>query len=536
MTIDERLPTPIPPYTPLSNVTPFTYRDGRTYLETLERLRRAINDVIENEDVQNDAINEAIQAQNQTISELLSDLIGYTIEVNDYTYTASMQDGSTFTAYTIAGVDREIQVLSDNVDIRIQDLSDYVDNEVTTVHEFVNGEVAQLHTYVDNQVSQLTDYVNTQTAQTRGSLSHLLPGSITHKFYGKIPYTVVKIFDNENHDIGSHFSHEFDSNIQAHTTYELAEFAERNGSNVVSNACAMAGSRGFTGLVISDGIVHTNWEPEGPFGVEAIALMNDGTFTTYQKSGGHTGESMVADGVREAYGFGPLVLIDNVVRTFNNAAYWGQFQTLNSARTIHGYDNQNNFYIISIGGKSGADFGVGGSAMGQIAQQAGCTNAIVLDGGGSTQLYANSQYQRMSSDRGGHRPRQDAITISDVITPESGDKWQNITYINGAAELYEDATSQVKMIGDQYYFRGTVDLTGTSLEMNDQLQIAELPPNIPAPYYVQEAAGMGGNATQLARIRLSAPVQGIFVSTPQADTMLNVPGRMDISPLSGKSV
>src|SRR5699024_2695449 len=168
MTIDERLPTPIPPYTPLSNVTPFTYRDGRTYLETLERLRCAINDVIENEDHQNCAINEAIQAQNRTISELLSDLIGYTIDVNDYTYTASMQDGSTFTAYTIAGVDREIQVLSDNVDIRIQDLSDYVDNEVTTVHEFVNGEVAQLHTYVDNQVSQLTDYVDTQTTQTRG--------------------------------------------------------------------------------------------------------------------------------------------------------------------------------------------------------------------------------------------------------------------------------------------------------------------------------------------------------------------------------
>src|SRR5699024_1404031 len=124
-----------------------------------------------------------------------------------------------------------------------------------------------------------------------------------------------------------------------------------------------------------------------------------------------------------------------VVRTFNNAAYWGQFQTLNSARTIHGYDNQNNFYIISIGGHSRSEFGVGGSAMGQIAQQAGCTNAIVLDGGGSTQLYANSQYQRMSSDRGGPRPLQDAIAISAVITPGGGDKWLSITYINGVAEL-----------------------------------------------------------------------------------------------------
>src|SRR5699024_6639949 len=151
------------------------YRDGGTYLETLARLRRAINDAIENEDIQNGAINEAIQAQNQTISPPPSDLLGYSIAVNDSTSTASMQDGSKFTAYTIAGVDREIQILSDDVDIRIQDLSDYVDNEVTKVHEFVNGEVAQLHTYVDNQVSQLTDYVDTQTAQTRGSLSHLLP-------------------------------------------------------------------------------------------------------------------------------------------------------------------------------------------------------------------------------------------------------------------------------------------------------------------------------------------------------------------------
>jgi hypothetical protein len=38
--------TGLSPFVPLSNVTPFTYRDGATYLETLEELRRKFNELV----------------------------------------------------------------------------------------------------------------------------------------------------------------------------------------------------------------------------------------------------------------------------------------------------------------------------------------------------------------------------------------------------------------------------------------------------------------------------------------------------------
>lgn len=104
MTINAFTRYPFSKY-PMNNVTPFTYRDGYTFLQKLEMLWEAIQEVQENESLQSDAINDFVAAVNVTIGELLSQLVGYTIVVDNNKFTASMMDGSTFSAYTDEGVE-----------------------------------------------------------------------------------------------------------------------------------------------------------------------------------------------------------------------------------------------------------------------------------------------------------------------------------------------------------------------------------------------------------------------------------------------
>ena len=67
-------------FKPLTNITPFTYRDGATYLQILERLRELVNEVVVK-------TNEVIQTVNEAVAELAGTrqwveerLAAYTVE------------------------------------------------------------------------------------------------------------------------------------------------------------------------------------------------------------------------------------------------------------------------------------------------------------------------------------------------------------------------------------------------------------------------------------------------------------------------
>lgn len=110
----------------LLNVTPFTYRDGLTWVEVLERLRRKINELIELADNQNDAIvgfTDAVQELIDTLQSnyegftddmeekyyvLLSQLVGYTVNLTEYEYHVEMMNGGIWDGYTKAGVDNVV--------------------------------------------------------------------------------------------------------------------------------------------------------------------------------------------------------------------------------------------------------------------------------------------------------------------------------------------------------------------------------------------------------------------------------------------
>jgi hypothetical protein len=87
------LPPYVPPYYPVSNITPFTYRDGLTYLQVLEGLRCYINDTIipfindnfselANEFVTQvntmiDTVNTALAEQSASVDQDIADLTAY---------------------------------------------------------------------------------------------------------------------------------------------------------------------------------------------------------------------------------------------------------------------------------------------------------------------------------------------------------------------------------------------------------------------------------------------------------------------------
>jgi hypothetical protein len=120
MTIVDPITAPLPPYSPpyapITNITPFTYRDGETYLRVLERLRHYITDVVVpyvdtefallgNEfttqvNTMIDTVNEALASQSATVD---ADIAALTQFVND-TMAAVVADSITLQDPVMAGI------------------------------------------------------------------------------------------------------------------------------------------------------------------------------------------------------------------------------------------------------------------------------------------------------------------------------------------------------------------------------------------------------------------------------------------------
>lgn len=128
---------------PLNNTTPFTFRDSYTFLELLNEFLETVDTVEKNEIEFKKAVNAALAEGKKAADDFMADmtskyqtvlsqLIGYTIEVGTDTYRASMMDGSTFEAYTITGVDNKLLIVNN----KMSELSEDVNNSLAEAAEF----------------------------------------------------------------------------------------------------------------------------------------------------------------------------------------------------------------------------------------------------------------------------------------------------------------------------------------------------------------------------------------------------------------
>src|SRR5699024_10097317 len=159
---------------------------------------------------------------------------------------------------------------------------------------------------------------------------------------------------------------------------------------------------------IHNGVQLSDWDAQGPQGLECLAVMRDGTLRGYSKIEGDTGSAMISDGVLHTWSFGPIVARGGPVRDIGSRAeVSGVFTasgdgSFDSARQIIGQATDGQIIIITVAGKSGSA-GIVGNEMGALAVAEGCDIAVCMDGGGSAQTLVGGQYAAASSDEGARR-------------------------------------------------------------------------------------------------------------------------------------
>lgn len=154
----------------LSDTQPFSYRDGRTFAQVLEALKTFVLqfEAILNE--QGEAINAQVENVNETIADLLSKIIQFTITrvPPGDVYEARMGDGSEFAAYTKEGTDHAIshlqEVLTSALATSQESQNTEIAADIEAVDTAIKALIAQLRRDHDNAQANQSG-VNTSTAQ-----------------------------------------------------------------------------------------------------------------------------------------------------------------------------------------------------------------------------------------------------------------------------------------------------------------------------------------------------------------------------------
>ncbi|MFJ2619682.1 phosphodiester glycosidase family protein [Glutamicibacter sp. NPDC087344] len=200
-------------------------------------------------------------------------------------------------------------------------------------------------------------------------------------------------------------------------------FAAKHGADILFNASGWDTLDRPTkymlrGLQIKDGVMYRDFELTQR-GMHALGVRSDGTMAGYKVEEGWTGASVLADGVVETFGFGPLLVHNGIaqdIESLNGTNGKVDFTSLVSAsaksgRQILGHTATGDILLISTVGVSADNVGIGGNDISALAASEGCYNAIMLDGGGSVQTIYDGYTTHPSSDSAALRTAGDMGTI-----------------------------------------------------------------------------------------------------------------------------
>lgn len=107
---------------------------------------------------------------------------------------------------------------------------------------------------------------------------------------------------------------------------------------------------------------------------------------------------------------GPYLVKDNEVFVDMTAQKLGAIGGKNPRSAI-GYTIDNNLILVAVDGREGSSIGMTLMELANFMKQIGCTNAMNLDGGGSTVMYVNGQVVNKPAQKGGI-PLSNAIVLS----------------------------------------------------------------------------------------------------------------------------
>jgi exopolysaccharide biosynthesis protein len=95
---------------------------------------------------------------------------------------------------------------------------------------------------------------------------------------------------------------------------------------------------------------------------------------------------------------------------------WGTASQPRHPRTVIGWNETHFFLIVVDGRRKGFSAGMTYPELSQLAAELGCTDALNLDGGGSSTLWLGGKVMNLPSD-GVERPVANALLVLDVGVP-----------------------------------------------------------------------------------------------------------------------
>lgn len=521
-----------------TNTTPFTHRDGMTFLRKLESLQHwLMTDLVPHVDTSIamyvDAFNKALgdiqaymEGQQVIIDDKIADFIALaqnsTDALNALVAAAKADIGADVTAAEAAKDAAE--AARDLAETYAAEAGAKADNSIALfVNKIDSATRIAINAVIAGLVHDMTD--NAILAKVRPQIS------VTHKLItinGKtVPYAVTRVSGGGFMPLSSgvlkkRFGSDFDvtnPNAVNEAFKPVGEFmdsyASRTNSLIAANAAPWKVSgdnvNELYGAQIKDGKKFHEATPNlagTVWGVEGVGVKADGKMLCYSALRGDTADSMIADGVVHSWFGGPNLIVNGVGQdlTLKN---WGAFLTEISARTVIGQSANGDYVVISIVGKTG-NSGLTGAECVRVAQAENLFNASLFDGGGSTQLYARGEYAVPSSDgldgvdtTFGKRKTGDVILFSgELITSPNDTGWRNIVLRNGFTA--GTVTPQVRMKN------GFVECRGQVVAAFDATTniVGDLPQQFGHETAAKPFIGLGeGNATRKVSVLSDRSIQ-----------------------------
>ena len=415
---------------PLTQITPFTYRDGLTFLQILNEFEKWLREVT------------------PEIEALLKENSDYITGVENNWLTLWTEFMENVNAELEALNDQAVANLVNQVDSKIREaldtlISATIDDRFEPFEQDVNDRLAAFRTELDTQLALMTQRL---TNEVFGRWDQVDENDITAVTVEPVATTVYKMsalgFQYEVTTVKTHgrslphlmsrrFSKDMQDSIGTGDSFiipsemrdDMHQHMEgSDGAGFIFNASGYQTLSGnnppqyrVRGVQIHKGEVYSDFEPTSNRGRHALGWRKDGTFRAYGIQWGDSAASMIADGVTESYGFGPILVRNGVAQNIEALTYYGSLVNAanTSARTILGSTVNGDIKVITVSGESGDPDGVGvaGNNIVSLANQERLYNAVLLDGGGSTQAASNGVVFHPSSDSAGLRPAPDVGLI-----------------------------------------------------------------------------------------------------------------------------
>lgn len=450
---------------PISGITPFTYRDGITYLRLLEDLIEFVNkslvsdinvklsDLISQLNTTMDSLAGQIVENEQAFTDLLSefmDEIDRRVDtINDKTGPLGIQR-FTLTDDRVLDIDvtwpnsqpLHFQVTQDSAGEHLLLFGDGISNpddvtintEPGAMTEFVlmpNGdgtwrvtdnvslirtEISRVETEIDQANTDLLALsdelviVETGIRDDLGILESAIRETVqttfTHRFVGASG-VIREHYITEIHGglvPGALIKRLGNMGGPAHTVKPMSAFIAETGANLITTGSGWRSTGQMMGLQIANGNLYRGWDTitYDDHGRQALVVMRDGSFRIYDEN--TPPEQILTDGGYHSFSWG-------------HAAYRnGQWQDtsgydtapLVSARHLIGDTLDGRIVLATFPGITG----VGGATYAQALDNLSgysWNNLFFLDGGGSAQTYVDGFRMVRSSDPTGYRDVADVI-------------------------------------------------------------------------------------------------------------------------------